>query len=381
MDKPVKSIFLPKYLNIMDPLNEDNNIGRSVSLSSSYRIRAALQKGRILLDDFIDRSSKMTPLHASQFVDFFFKNTRRIYPGTARPDVDKHHQVTGSHQNKMKIFAMQQQFFQQQFFVRNQVMSVPRQRTSSVESEDTSRVYNDSFLNNMNSRLTAMVPFPPPLRLVPQHLIATSANSYQEGIIRRTSSNNGGLTLQVTPVKPITFACDNATADYLPVDHSVPRASDDTNHFISLPMINSMPSYPLSAPITPPFSSMMNNSTQWRHPQPRYFNPSLVREAKNSMSFGSVHSVSSTPPMHPVYLNKNETPLFPSNLLNMYPAFSMNDPRMQSNIVITTTGSSKLGTTASPETIDNQPYSTQEKNAVQSLMGQIRIKMIYLFPI
>eukprot|EP00808_Paulinella_micropora_P012735 g34703.t1 len=37
--------FVPKYINIMDPLDEHNNLGRSVNYSNSFRIRKAFAKG------------------------------------------------------------------------------------------------------------------------------------------------------------------------------------------------------------------------------------------------------------------------------------------------------------------------------------------------
>lgn len=76
-------VFQPKHLNIVDPLKENNNLGRSVSKGNFYRIRSAFtygarKLGRILLqpeDDIADGLCK------------FFFNTLDRHGSGQRPDV------------------------------------------------------------------------------------------------------------------------------------------------------------------------------------------------------------------------------------------------------------------------------------------------------
>jgi hypothetical protein len=48
------SLFAPKYLNVMDPLDEYNNLGRSVNWSNYLRIRNALSHGHAILSSLIN---------------------------------------------------------------------------------------------------------------------------------------------------------------------------------------------------------------------------------------------------------------------------------------------------------------------------------------
>ncbi|XP_027071294.2 uncharacterized protein [Coffea arabica] len=76
-------VFQPKHLNIVDPLKENNNLGRSVSKGNFYRIRSAFtygarKLGRILLqpeDDIAEGLCK------------FFFNTLDRHGSGERPDV------------------------------------------------------------------------------------------------------------------------------------------------------------------------------------------------------------------------------------------------------------------------------------------------------
>lgn len=75
--------FPKKHLNIVDPLKENNNLGRSVSKGNFYRIRSAItygarKLGRILLlpDESIAHE-----------VNMFFTNTWEFYGRGERPDV------------------------------------------------------------------------------------------------------------------------------------------------------------------------------------------------------------------------------------------------------------------------------------------------------
>ncbi|KAK1286619.1 hypothetical protein QJS10_CPB20g00131 [Acorus calamus] len=77
--------FPPKNLNIVDPLKETNNLGRSVSKGNFYRIRSAFgygarKLGRILLlpkQDIVDEINK------------FFLNTLERHGSGHRPDVQE----------------------------------------------------------------------------------------------------------------------------------------------------------------------------------------------------------------------------------------------------------------------------------------------------
>ncbi|KAL0375437.1 UNVERIFIED_CONTAM: hypothetical protein Sradi_3459400 [Sesamum radiatum] len=75
--------FQRKHLNIVDPLKEINNLGRSVSKGNFYRIRSAFSYGarklaRILMQP---EDSIATELHK------FFSNTMARHGGGQRPDV------------------------------------------------------------------------------------------------------------------------------------------------------------------------------------------------------------------------------------------------------------------------------------------------------
>ncbi|CAL9754456.1 unnamed protein product [Musa acuminata subsp. burmannicoides] len=76
-------VFAQKHLNIVDPLKQNNNLGRSVSKGNFYRIRSAFtygaQKlGRILL---------LPPESIADEVNLFFKSTLDRHGSGERPDV------------------------------------------------------------------------------------------------------------------------------------------------------------------------------------------------------------------------------------------------------------------------------------------------------
>ncbi|XP_019103597.1 uncharacterized protein LOC104887647 isoform X3 [Beta vulgaris subsp. vulgaris] len=67
----INSVFPVKFLNILDPLREDNNLGRSVSKGNFYRIRSALSYGAQKLGDIL-----MLPLeNMKNGLELFFKDT------------------------------------------------------------------------------------------------------------------------------------------------------------------------------------------------------------------------------------------------------------------------------------------------------------------
>ncbi|KAL3818791.1 hypothetical protein ACJIZ3_004696 [Penstemon smallii] len=81
--------FQPKHLNIVDPLKENNNLGRSVSKGNFYRVRSAFTYGarklrRILLQS---ENCVANELHK------FFSNTTARHGGNHRPDVQDLDQI------------------------------------------------------------------------------------------------------------------------------------------------------------------------------------------------------------------------------------------------------------------------------------------------
>ncbi|KAL0338088.1 UNVERIFIED_CONTAM: hypothetical protein Sangu_1330900 [Sesamum angustifolium] len=75
--------FQRKHLNIVDPLKEINNLGRSVSKGNFYRIRSAFSYGARKLARILTQpeDSVATELHK------FFSNTMARHGGGQRPDV------------------------------------------------------------------------------------------------------------------------------------------------------------------------------------------------------------------------------------------------------------------------------------------------------
>ncbi|MBA0647340.1 hypothetical protein Goklo_015235, partial [Gossypium klotzschianum] len=76
-------IFPQKHLNIVDPLRENNNLGRSVSKGNFYRIRSAFTYGARKLGQILSQSEETLgdELHK------FFSNTLDRHGNGQRPDV------------------------------------------------------------------------------------------------------------------------------------------------------------------------------------------------------------------------------------------------------------------------------------------------------
>ncbi|XP_012481362.1 uncharacterized protein LOC105796291 isoform X1 [Gossypium raimondii] len=76
-------IFPQKHLNIVDPLKENNNLGRSVSKGNFYRIRSAFTYGARKLGQILSQSEETLgdELHK------FFSNTLDRHGNGQRPDV------------------------------------------------------------------------------------------------------------------------------------------------------------------------------------------------------------------------------------------------------------------------------------------------------
>ncbi|XP_059462586.1 uncharacterized protein LOC132191531 isoform X2 [Corylus avellana] len=87
--------FPPKHLNIVDPLKENNNLGRSVSKGNFYRIRSAFTYGARKLGRILSQPEENTDDEIRQF----FSNTLDRHGSGQRPDVQDFmsgHDVFGS---------------------------------------------------------------------------------------------------------------------------------------------------------------------------------------------------------------------------------------------------------------------------------------------
>ncbi|GAB4856253.1 hypothetical protein Ancab_014180 [Ancistrocladus abbreviatus] len=76
-------IFLPKHLNIVDPLKESNNLGRSVSRGNFFRIRSAFTFGARKLAQILLQPEE----NIAEEVRNFFANTLDRHGRGQRPDV------------------------------------------------------------------------------------------------------------------------------------------------------------------------------------------------------------------------------------------------------------------------------------------------------
>ncbi|KDP22776.1 hypothetical protein JCGZ_00363 [Jatropha curcas] len=75
--------FSPKHLNIVDPLKENNNLGRSVSKGNFYRIRSAFSYGARKLGLILSQPEEIIAAELSKF----FSNTLDRHGSGQRPDV------------------------------------------------------------------------------------------------------------------------------------------------------------------------------------------------------------------------------------------------------------------------------------------------------
>ncbi|XP_021620333.1 uncharacterized protein LOC110620779 isoform X2 [Manihot esculenta] len=85
--------FPPKHLNIVDPLKENNNLGRSVSKGNFYRIKSAFTYGARKLGRILSQpeESISSELHK------FFSNTLERHGSGRRPDVQDPAPSDGQH--------------------------------------------------------------------------------------------------------------------------------------------------------------------------------------------------------------------------------------------------------------------------------------------
>ncbi|KAJ8533151.1 hypothetical protein K7X08_016040 [Anisodus acutangulus] len=75
--------LMPKYLNIIDPLKENNNLGRSVSQGNFFRIRSAISYGARKLESILIQSED----NIEEELYKFFPNTMDRHDSGERPDV------------------------------------------------------------------------------------------------------------------------------------------------------------------------------------------------------------------------------------------------------------------------------------------------------
>ncbi|XP_042454820.1 uncharacterized protein LOC122038911 [Zingiber officinale] len=76
-------VFMQKYLNIVDPLKPNNNLGRSVSKSNFHRIRSAFTFGARKLGRILQSSSA----NIVDEINLFFRSTLCRHGSRERPDV------------------------------------------------------------------------------------------------------------------------------------------------------------------------------------------------------------------------------------------------------------------------------------------------------
>lgn len=94
-------VFSKKHLNIVDPLNDRNNLGRSVSQGNFFRIRSAFGYGARKLEQILTSpGDKLTEeLHA------FFTNTLTMHGSGQRPDLPDSISSNGSILGAEQTFA------------------------------------------------------------------------------------------------------------------------------------------------------------------------------------------------------------------------------------------------------------------------------------
>ncbi|GAB2272091.1 hypothetical protein Dimus_006910 [Dionaea muscipula] len=80
----LSKIFVQKHLNIVDPLKDFNNLGRSVSKGNFFRIRSAISFGARKLGIILSQSEE----NIAEEVSKFFANTLDRHGRGQRPDVE-----------------------------------------------------------------------------------------------------------------------------------------------------------------------------------------------------------------------------------------------------------------------------------------------------
>ncbi|KAL9249767.1 hypothetical protein AKJ16_DCAP22048 [Drosera capensis] len=85
-NEAISKIFTQKHLNIVDPLKDNNNLGRSVSKASFFRIRSAIAFGARKLRRVLSEPEE----NIAGEVRNFFSNTLDRHGRGQRPDVQDH---------------------------------------------------------------------------------------------------------------------------------------------------------------------------------------------------------------------------------------------------------------------------------------------------
>ncbi|KAL8516440.1 hypothetical protein ACS0TY_014918 [Phlomoides rotata] len=89
--------FQPKHLNIIDPMKENNNLGRSVHRGNFYRIRSAFKYGALKLGQLLLRPRD----NIAEEILKFFSNTRAMH---------EHHQQSSKTRHLVLEFSDQDSF-------------------------------------------------------------------------------------------------------------------------------------------------------------------------------------------------------------------------------------------------------------------------------
>ncbi|XP_022950092.1 uncharacterized protein LOC111453279 [Cucurbita moschata] len=93
--EPNSRAFPIKHLNIVDPLKENNNLGRSVSKGNFYRIRSAFSYGARKLGSILSQPEEIVVDEVRKF----FSNTLDRHGGGQRPDVQDPVSVPGGYES------------------------------------------------------------------------------------------------------------------------------------------------------------------------------------------------------------------------------------------------------------------------------------------
>ncbi|KAK9723683.1 hypothetical protein RND81_05G017700 [Saponaria officinalis] len=102
--------FVQKHLNIVDPLKENNNLGRSVSKGNFFRIRSAFSYGARKLGQILSPSQE----NVTEEVRKFFANTLDRHGNGQRPDVQDHLPLSNCNGFNPKISLLFDERYQDQ---------------------------------------------------------------------------------------------------------------------------------------------------------------------------------------------------------------------------------------------------------------------------
>ncbi|KAH9607877.1 hypothetical protein KSS87_013267 [Heliosperma pusillum] len=133
--------FVQKHLNIVDPLKENNNLGRSVSKGNFFRIRSAFSYGARKLGQILFQ----TPENVTEEVRKFFANTLDRHGNGQRPDVQDHFQLSSSNRFNTEMLLPSDGPY------RNQINPHEKDSADCDNQSSESRV---SFENTQHFRLS-----------------------------------------------------------------------------------------------------------------------------------------------------------------------------------------------------------------------------------